>query len=289
MISAGLFYGQYVSQYDARACANNSASQSNESNQLLLGVNEGLAASRLHLQITRWSGAGSSRFLSWVKQQVTLERPVIIGVYMNSSYFGGTGDSEYDHIVPVTGVGTKRPPGDLVYDANDTLTFSDNGLVGGDTPSSSPYFFTSAFGAFQRTRSQADAAGAPPYSLAKSGANYGFAVTGVMDAYAETVPVTLSTSVNYESPAIREGSSTRPAASPLVLTIRVSGLKPGISYRLYRYSTLASVPNGSFNASAVRAARTWSIQIASGSTFTTTETISSKDVAVYRAVPASAR
>src|SRR5579859_6230620 len=48
LISAGLFYGQYLSQYDARATAS-SKPQYRSSSQLLLGVNDTHAAAGMHL------------------------------------------------------------------------------------------------------------------------------------------------------------------------------------------------------------------------------------------------
>ena len=49
-ISAGLYYGQYLSQYDARAIASKNARQSITSSQLLLGVNDEYAARSLRLR-----------------------------------------------------------------------------------------------------------------------------------------------------------------------------------------------------------------------------------------------
>ena len=289
LISAGLYYGQYISQYDARAIASNNKKQSLQTSQLLLGVNDSAAATALHLKTIKWRGTGSNNFLSWVKSNIALSYPVIIGVYANTSFFSGKGEEEYDHIVPVIGIGSNHGWSDVSYHADDTITFSDNGLKGDDTPTGSPYIFTYSFGEFQKNRAQADIKGASEYSLANTAANYGIAVTGVADAYNETVPVRLRTSVNHETPAMVDGGSTRPAGSSLSLTINVSNLAPGVVYKLYRYNNVASVPDGSFNANASRASRTWTINIASGSTFSTSETIASSDVAIYRAVPASAR
>ena len=68
----------------------------------------------------------------------------------------------------------------------------------------------------------------------------------------------------------------------------VSGLKPGIAYKLYRYDAMASVPNSKFNANAAKAHASWDVQISSGTIYQMTENIQSNEIAVYRAVPASA-
>ena len=71
LISAGLYFGQYVSQYDARAIASNGAPQYLSGSQLLLGVNDQTAAAAMHLNALAWDeseGSGSQAFLAWVKQ-----------------------------------------------------------------------------------------------------------------------------------------------------------------------------------------------------------------------------
>ena len=291
-ISAGLNYGQYISQYDARAIASNNAGQSLESSQLLLGVNDVAAAEAMHLTAVA-KQATTVSFLTWVKSNVIAGYPVVIGVFMNQSRFYGTanpnaGDGEYDHIVTVTGISSNHPlTGPATYYADDVLTFNDNGLWTG-TPNGQPQnVFNLAFGTFAATRQQANAETAPVYSL-KNGIDYGIAITGIIDLSRETVPVRLTTSVNAESPAIINGSNTRPAATPVTLSITVSNLKPGTTYTLYRYASMAAVPDSNINANAANATQTWTITIPSGSTYTMTQTIMSDEVAVYRAVEAGA-
>jgi len=216
---------------------------------------------------------------------------VTIGLYTNEYRFYGkkkptAGDAAYDHIVPVIGVQSSHPLNDSAYFASDALTFSDNGVWG--NPSYIPYLFTYRFGSIQRTRVAANAPNGPVYSLANDGNNYGIAVTGVADPNHDTLPVRLSTNVNYERPAIVNGSNTRPAPMPLVLTVAVSNLVPGVAYRLYRYGDLSSVPNSRFNAHAASASQRWTIRISSGSTYAFSQRMLSDQIAVYRAVRASA-
>ena len=291
-ISAGLNYGQYISQYDARAIASNNANQSLESSQLLLGVNDVAAATAMHLTAVA-KQATTASFLTWVKSNVVAGHPVVMGVFMNQSRFYGTanpsaGDGEYDHIVTVTGISSTHPlTGPATYYADDVLTFNDNGLWTG-TPDGQPQnVFTIGFGAFAATRQQANAQTAPVYSL-NNGLDYGIAITGIIDLSRETVPVRLATSVNAESPAIVNGSNTRPAATPVTLTITMSDLNPGTTYTLYRYASMAAVPDSNINANAASAAQQWTITIPSGSTYTMTQTIMSNEVAVYRAVAVGA-
>jgi hypothetical protein len=248
----------------------------------------------MHLDMTLWNGAGSTHFLSWIKRNVVAGKPVIIGVFTNAYLFEGysspsTGYGEYDHIVPVHTITSRHPLSDTTVYPDDTLTFSDNGLYGDDTPEGSPYDFRYSFGVFPRTRAQANAPGGPIYSLPSNTPNYGVVITGVRDAFKETVPVAIKTGVNYEWPEMVDGTNARPAPRDVTLTITISGLKPGIDYKLYRYNSMAAIPNGSFNSNAAKASHVWPINISSGSTYTLTQTISSNQTVAYRAVPASAR
>ena len=295
-ISAGLNYGQYLSQYDARAIASPDIRQSLPESQLLLGVNDVAAAATMHLTAVPFNTAQqttTAQFLTWVKTNVTAGYPVVIGVYTNEYRFDGdtdpnAGDSEYDHIVPVTGFSSNRPlTAPAVYDADDVITFNDNGIWTG-TPDGLPQnVFSYPLGSFPATRRQANAAAGPVYSLSNA-KNYGIAITGVADLNQETVPVRLTTSTVGESPAMAEGSNARPAPTPLTLTITVSGLTAGKTYNLYRYSSMPAVPDSNFNTNSAKAAQQWTI-VATGSTYTTTQTIVSDETAAYRAVPVTAR
>lgn len=295
-ISAGLNYGQYLSQYDTRAIASPNIRQSLPDSQLLLGVNDVAAAKKMHLTAVPFNTAQqktTAQFLTWVKTNVTAGYPVVIGVYTNELRFDGDTDpnagyDEYDHIVPVTGFSSDHPlTAPAAFYADDVITFNDNAIWTG-TPNGLPQnTFAYALGSFPATRQQANAAAGPVYSLSNA-KNYGIAITGVADLNRETVPVRLTTSTVGESPAIAEGSSTRPAPEPVALTITVSGLTAGKTYNLYRYNSMSAVPDSNFNANAINAAQKWTI-VATGSTFTTTQTVLSSDTAAYRAVPVTAR
>ncbi|WP_379066959.1 C39 family peptidase [Mesorhizobium sp. UC22_110] len=292
LISAGLYYGQYVSQYDARAIASRNTDQSKESSQLLLGVNDSYAAAQMHLKATQWKGAANPEsFLSWVKEKVASGYPVVIGVYYNQRSFEASndpdaGDNEYDHIVPVIGVSSKHPFMPSAYHGDDVITFSDNGLW---SPDGEPDFiYKSSFESFQANRRQANSNLHPIYSLPRDARNYGVAITGIIDRDGQALPVRLSTNVNHEKPIMKEGANDRPASQDLTLTVTVSGLTPGVSYNLYRYDDFRSVPDAGFNAAAEKAEKKWAINIKSGSSFSATEKIKSDQTVVYRAVPATA-
>lgn len=292
-ISAGLNYGQYISQYDARALASNNKRQSLESSQLLLGVNDVAAAKAMHLTAVPFNTSAqtsTNQFLTWVKGNVVAGYPVVIGVFTNEYRFYGTtkpgaGDAEYDHIVPVTGITSTHPlTGPTTYYADDIITFNDNGLWSpGGVPQN---VFSYTFAGFPATSQQANAKTGPVYSL-KNGADYGIAITGIIDQSHETVPVRLTTNVNAETPAIANGSTTRPAARPVTLTITMSGLTPGTTYTLYRYNSMASVPDSNINANSAKATQKWTI-VATDSSYTMTQTIMSSEIAVYRAVAVGA-
>lgn len=291
LISAGLYYGQYISQYDARLATSKNATQKD---QLLLGTNAVFAANKMHLNAVEWNACkekNTNDFLVWVKQNVVKGYPVAIGIFTNEYLFYNktdpkAGDPNYDHIVPVTGIESSHPLNCDDYFGDDVLNFNDNGLW---APSNKPvYLFNSNFDEFQATRKQANAKDGNIYSLSNKGTNYGIAITGVMDLNCDTLPVRLDTNLNYENPEIHDKSNTRPAAMPIILTITVSGLKPGEVYNLYRYNALESVPNAGFNSKAGNAFKKTQIKIKTGSTFVMTQQINSNEIAVYRAVKASA-
>jgi len=295
LLSAGLYYGQYVSQYDARAIASRGANQSKRGSQLLLGVNDRYAAARMHLKTVEWDSVATvnaNKFLAWVKSNVASGFPVIIGVYENFSKFENSddenaGDDEYDHIVPVVGVWSNHPvTRSDAYHADDVLMFSDNGLWSPNGQGN--YLYRSTFGAFQADRRQANDESGQVYSLPRGGKNHGIAIVGIIDRDGKTLPVRLTTDVNEERPAMREGANTRPAAETISLTVTVSGLRPGVPYTLYRYDSFSKVPESAFNANASHADKRWKVSITAGSTYVLKETIRSNQVAVYRAVPETA-
>jgi hypothetical protein len=290
MIVAGLYYGQYCSQYTARSLASSSA-QNKEQSQLLLGVNALKVATAMKLQATEWNTGTqttTSSFLLWVKKEVQLKRPVAIGVFTNEYKFYGytnlnAGDPDYDHIVPVTGVSTTNK---TIYLGSDTLYYGDNGLW---TPNNLPtYNFSATFDTFPKSRSGANAQTGPVYSLNNNKQNYGISISGIKDTNKDTVPVRLTTSVNSEVPIMVEGATKAPTATNVTLTATVSIPNTAVAYKLYMYKDFASVPTSQFNANAAKASRSWSIPSASGSTFTTQVTILSNQTAVFRAVKSSA-
>ncbi len=71
LISASLFYGTYISQYDIRAIAGKGKAQNQC--QLLVGVNDQYTATQLHLtsiEFNTKTEQNTNQFLIWVKQNV---------------------------------------------------------------------------------------------------------------------------------------------------------------------------------------------------------------------------
>lgn len=292
LITAGLYYGQYLSQYDVRALATHDGSQTG--GQLLIGTNDTTTADLLHLTYEEFdtdSQQTTDEFLTWVKQQVVAEYPTIIGIFSNQYLFYGNtdplaGDEDYDHIVPVIDVSSKHPLSDPSYYGDDTLGFSDNGLWKTQTPP--VYYFSYEFDSFQTDRAGANDPDGPVYSLNDNASNYGIAITGIKDLNGDTVPVRIETYSNYEKPDIVDHSNVRPLPTSLVLTITISELELNTPYILYRYNDLDLVPDSEFNANAANAYESWPIQVQYHPTYTLTEVIHSNEIAVYRCVKASA-
>lgn len=294
MISAGLYYGQYISQYTARAIASQNTPQYLTKSQLLLGINDQYAAAKMHLKAIAWNTSAEKKtqqFLTWIKKNVLEGYPVIIGIYTNEYLFYNkknpkAGNSDYDHIVPVFEISSYHSLDHTDYYADDVIYFSDNGLWGDSVYP--PYIFSYPFAVFQANRKQANAKNGSIYSLSNSGSNYGIAITGIIDLNGDTFPIRVDTNLNDEKPEIQNGTNIPPEPTPLTLTITLSNLEPHILYNLYRYDDLELVPDSDFNAHASQAYEKWQIQIGSGSTFVMTQQIQSDEIAVYRAVKATA-
>ena len=98
MISAGLYYGQYLSQFDVRAIASPGKPQNRVDAQLLLGVNDAATARRLRLKFKRVVTANNGSFYAWVKHQLMNGYPVITAVFNNEYLLYG--DSRAPDIPP---------------------------------------------------------------------------------------------------------------------------------------------------------------------------------------------
>ncbi len=296
-ISAGMYFGQYCSQYTARAIASPGVPQSSAESQLLLGVNEIAAARRMRLEAMPFydeTQRSTPEFLSWLKSTFLAGHVVILGVYNNLRALAEPqllpGFETYDHIVPMLAFGSQRP---LDTDPDrarpsDAITFSDNGLYGpvGEPPQY-PLRFSYRLRSFPRTRRAANRANGPIYSVRRTPPNYAVAVTGIVDLDGVTIPVRLTSDLDGE-PAMVHGSDVPPAPVPMTLTATVTIPDPQVAYTVYRYDDFAQVPAASFNASADRAVESWTIPPGSGAAYVITIATWSDATVVLRAVPQSA-
>lgn len=283
LVTAGMHFGQYCSQYEVRRLASGGTPQNRAGSQLLLGRNELQAAERMKLRAQRWRGGSTARFTTWIGQNIAEGHPVIIGVYLNHAMFYGdadraAGDAEYDHIVTVHG--TREAHGAAL------LRFRDHGLY--DTPGGG--FFNGEAGPaeFIKTRAEANQPGGPPYALPGDTRNYGLAILGPADAEGVTLPVRLGTPSRAEDPPMTDGSEKPPPPRPLDLTARVLIPDTSQAVHLYLYDRFSAVPDRNFNALAGRAVRRWVFPPNSGTIQKVRIRIPSNQVAVFRAVPAAA-
>jgi hypothetical protein len=295
-ISAGLYFGQYCSQFTARSLASPGVDQSNPSSQLLLGVNDTAAAARMKLAATPFPNRfqrSTREFLEWVKRQTLAGEVVVIGVFNNgiileewNSRFGG--DRSYDHIVPILAWGSEVPLDRLRFFPSDVLTFSDNGLFGPvGAPPEYPFLFSYRLRDFPGSRYQANNPRGPIYMLKETPKSYGIAISGVLDPTGVTIPVRLSTNRDDE-PEIAKHGNIPPTPESLRLTATVTVPDQSVAYRLYRYDDFADVPSTGFNAAAGQAVEFWTIPPHSGATFHVEYEGRTSDSVIFRAVPAVA-
>jgi hypothetical protein len=281
LTSAGLMFGQYLSQFDARRLGTHS--QLRELNLATAPK----AAKAMHLKYESWPGRSRrdvKDFLKWVKESILAGTPVMIGIYMNLSVFGVLergGTNDYDHIVPVIGIESDHDLSDRNYYDDDFLIFSDNALF---TPSGSdvPYLFRYQFGKFPLTREQANDEHSPPYSLAREPRNWGMRITGI-DSTDKVLPVQVTPALNSEPIEIEDDSTTQPDAVRLPLTVSVSGMAEDKQYKLYKYDELKSVPTSPLRSNAHKPAKVWDIDATCP---IINDVIRSDEIAVYRALVA---
>jgi hypothetical protein len=189
--------------------------------------------------------AGFQDYLLWVKAEVMAGHQVMIGTLLHTGK-----DTQYDHEVSVMAIGTRYPDDATTFHSDDILYFDDHGVftltsnnghwafatdpsvplgAGSDTKGCTPYVYSYTFGSLARTRTGANANGAPTYSIVIPGTgsivtgagntaanglgtvtiqgphNYALSVVGPLDDNAETLPVTLAIA----------GTKTNGVANPL--------------------------------------------------------------------------
>jgi len=298
VISAGLHFGQYTSQWTARALASPGLAQCDPASQLLLGVNDIAATERMRLLATRFyldTQQSTDEFLDWVKSQTLRGRIVAIGVFNNGVRLDEwtrrrDGDSLYDHIVPVLRIASHASLERWRDTAlpRDVVTISDNGLYGpvGDPPAY-PFYFSRPIDRLRGTRRQANRPHGPLYLLRKRPPNYGLAIEGPLDLDGVTVPVRLVADRDDEPP-LAHGATEPPPPAPLRLTATVSIADQSVAHVLYRYDDFAAVPVAGFNAAAGHAVSSWLIPAHSGPTFTVEIDTHTGATVALRAVPVTA-
>lgn len=310
LISAGLYYGQYVSQYTARELGDSvfDPPETQINGQLLIGTygNYGPdhpgnsivdAARQMHLDFEEYNNLDptkpSTDFLAWVKHNIVAKYPVIIGVYENASIFGQLPDPEYDHIVPVFGVSSKSLTGD--YNDGDIFYIHDNGLYTGapGLPSASDvgcYQYLAE--SFQNSRESADKSSAGVYSVSNNSnqdGNYGITITGVRAKNINLLPVSIQTDPTYEIPEIKHHSTIQPLPESMTLYVTVSGMMTNTRYVLLKYNDFDNLPvDDDFSTSVGTPLGMCEITLSKGDSFSHQEIILSNQIVIYRAALKSA-
>jgi len=303
--AANLKYGAYYSQYDIRATSVESPIrvQTGPHHFYSIGKNDQLAVKKFRLNNVEFDHGEPMgkpthdvrKYLAWLKQMVRKGYAVTMTVLMNHCEFYANCDEPdagcvgYDHIVSLAKVESNYD--DDEYHDDDIVTFSDHGLW--SPRRATPYYFSYTFKEVQGNRQQANAKGGPIYMInnePKVG-NYGNAQTGIVDRDGDCLPILIETNLNYEDPQIGIKSEVRPEAMPLTLTVTVSGLQAGVSYKLYKYNDESLIPEAHFNEHArAHAISAVDITAKEGQTdYRFEERIMSNQKVIYRAVRADAK
>lgn len=222
--SAGLFFGNYISQEQVRYAGGNK--------EVLLDVNLHTAADNLGLAYDKWTpmqfnqtgmfGVGYARassFPVWTKNHLDAQHPVIVGLFEKQP----KGDADYDHIAPMIG-----------YDMNKfVLYYNDLYLSTTRTMSLTDI----------KTRAACFQAEPPvqPFSYCfPTPINHGLAVTGNKNSL-ETYRVILKL---WDAEEPDWGDEDKLHEKPIEFTPRaiISGLTTNKSYALLRFDSVESLP-----------------------------------------------
>ncbi len=293
-IMAGLRYGQYVSQYDARTfgAVTKTNIQTSAKNWYLPGDTAPEHDKVAKLKSTEYPAevVSPERYFAWAKKEMRKGNTVIMTVFMNYALFYGTkrpnlGEEDYDHIVSLTQLQSDYD--DDEYHEEDLFTIDDHGLYA-PRPRNPQYYFTYTAKGFAGNRAQANSDTGNVYTVPSDYTNFGTSISGVADTNGDTLPCTVVDSANYEDPPIVDGSNARPASMEITLTVTVSGLQDGVKYKLYKYDDENKVPTSSFNKHASDAVGVYDI-IGTCSPYVMTEKVQSNQKVFFRAVRADAK
>ena len=257
---AALYYGTYASQWACRAIINR-----NQSNQLLVGVNDQQVLTALRLTSQNFDDQQQptpqyKAYFGWIKQQLASQHPVIITTYVQGLY-----DTDYDHIMLATGFTSTES---ITYHPTDQLIFNDGYS---QTP------LTRLAATLFDTRAMNRNGALFEYCLPET-VDYGCAVTGIHDTSRAALPVQLHLN-HWSEPDLV--ASQHPTTFDATAT--VNGLTPGKTYVLYRYNNYNNVPTHNYTKS----------RYSSLTRFVPTQTtaacavkIPSNGVAIFRCLPA---
>lgn len=256
---AALGFGTYVSQYVCRGIIN-----INQKSQLLVAVNDQTVLKALKLSSLAWdyNRAAKPQFQShfgWLKQQLSLMRPVLITAYVQ-----GMSDTDYDHIMLATGfISTDA----TTYRATDQLYFNDN-------YSATPLVRTAS--TLPDTRRMLGNGATNEYCI-PTNICFGTAITGIYDDSKLALPVQVLLKTQSEPDVIA-------GAKPVMLnaTVSISGLTVGKTYSLFRYNDYRTVPTINYTASKYSAVVNF---VATKTTATIPATIMSNTMATFRCLP----
>ncbi len=92
----GIYFGNLVSEEIVRYAANA------QDTQVLVGVNDVVAAQALQYTYDSYNGATVDDFITWIKNHIDSGHPILLGVYQYHKP-QEQADPDYDHIVPIVG------------------------------------------------------------------------------------------------------------------------------------------------------------------------------------------
>jgi hypothetical protein len=246
-----LNFGSWISQRIVRQSVTNGKCGGGGDGNEILHTNVPCVLNELRFNHTAWDYHNqpkpqSTNYLIWVKKQLASGYPVIMFIFCKGdshrSHGSEKGFGNYDHIEPIVGVLSNHS---MELNSKELETWYPDDILVHHSDWDQKFYYRPFHTMADDTSMNGNCKNVLPigggpneaYPCIPKEIDYGYALTGRFDPLGVTYPVHLSVN-NWKEPDVVEGE--KPIG--LIGTIKISQLKMGIKYDIFRYDNYRNVP-----------------------------------------------